>query len=418
VESAVFGLRAGEVSSPVPVDGSYYVFQLLKKLPHPEYSKNNFLFWKPSIEKKVRARKEVSLLDSRIVALMKGKEYSVRRENYDFLVRQLTSLIYDKETPRFQSAELIQQEIGAQELGLRGILGQPLVTFNDGGEWTVSDFWKKLSVCPYPLNYKNPEELNTGLLGVMRNIILFESIVQDGMKKRYDRFPETQSEKEMWGRNVLAYALMDEYRRSVSIREEDLVRYYDSTVNRHLQPERRRIIPIIVREKGFADRLRQQISDGTEIVSLARTHSINTLNLDGRNPGVIITRDDWGKIGEVAFELHAGEVSATFRNSDTTFAIVKVLETIPSSPYPFDAIRSRLRLVMEERQVQQKVEEFLARVVKDFEITINRRALSKVEYLGGALAVRKSHFPLRSAVPGFPLFNPKAQWYAEGVAKN
>jgi peptidyl-prolyl cis-trans isomerase C len=418
VEKAVYDLKEGEVSSPVLVDGSYYVFQLLKRLLHPEYSKNNFMFWKRSIEKKVRARKETSLLDNKLGALMKGKEYSVKREVYDFLVRQITSMIYDKEAPRFESAELIQQEIGSKEIGQHGIFDQPLITFSEGGQWTAKDFWKRLSVCPYPLNYKNPEDLKNGLLDVVRSIILFESIVKDGKSKRYNNASYVRNQSQMWSGNLLAQALVADYRKSVSVDETELTQYYDSTKYDHLKPEQRKIIPIIVREKEAAEQLREQIAAGANIVSLAEEHSLNKMNLDSNNPGVYVTRDSWGEIGRVAFALKAGQLSETMKNTDSTYAIVKLLEIRPAAPYPFDAVRDGLHVVLEDRHLQQKVERLLSTVVKKYDIRIDRAALKRVEYLGGNMAVKKAHFPLRSAVPGFRLFDPKAKWYQEGVSKN
>jgi len=417
VENVVYALKEGEVSTPVPVDGSYYVFQLIKKLPHPEYSKNNFMFWKRSVEKKVRVRKEMALLQTQLAALMKGKEYSVKRDVYDLLVRQLSSVIFDNESLRYESPELIQQQIGTKETGERGFFDQPLVTFNDGKSWSADEFWKKLSVCPYPLNYKSPETLRTGLLDVVRNIILLESVVEDGKKKRYSDSMYVRSQSQMWSGNLLAQALVTDFRKSISVDASELTRYYNSTKENHLNPEQRRVIPLIVKTKALAEELRKQINAGADIVSVAKQHSLNKLNLDQVNPGVYLNRDSWGEIGTVAFRLKVGELSEPIRNSDTTYAIVKLLEVKPAAPYPFDEIRSGLYVVLQDRNLQQKLEALLLRVVKQYDIKIDRAALSKVEYLGGNTAVRKAHFPLRSAVPGFRLFDPRAKWYQEGVSK-
>ena len=417
VEDAVYRLNDGAVSEPVLVDGSYYVFQLLKRSPHPEYSKYDLTFWKPSVEKKVRARKEMALLQTRLAALMKGKEYSVKRDVYDLLVRQLSSVIFDNESLRNESPELIQQQIGTKETGERGFFDQPLVTFNDGKSWSADEFWKKLSVCPYPLNYKSPETLRTGLLDVVRNIILLESVVEDGKKKRYSDSMYVRSQSQMWSGNLLAQALVTDFRKSISVDESELTRYYNSTKENHLNPEQRRVIPVIVKTKALAEELRKRINAGADIVSVAKQHSLNKLNLDQVNPGVYLNRDSWGEIGTVAFRLKVGELSEPIRNSDTTYAIVKLLEVKPAAPYPFDEIRSGLYVVLQDRNLQQKLEALLLRVVKQYDIKIDRAALSKVEYLGGNTAVRKAHFPLRSAVPGFRLFDPRAKWYQEGVSK-
>lgn len=417
VENAVYQLNDGTVGQPVLVDGSYYVFQLLKRSPHPEYSKYDLTFWKPSVEKKVRARKEMALLQTRLAALMKGKEYSVKRDVYDLLVRQLSSVIFDNGSLQNESPELVQQQIGTKETGGRGFFDQPLITFNDGKAWTAGEFWKKLSVSPYPLNYKSPETLRNGLLDVVRNIILLESVVEDGKKKRYSDSMYVRRQSQMWSGNLLAQALVTDFRNSISVDESELTRYYNSTKDNHLNPEQRRVIPVIVKTKALAEELRKQINAGADVVSVAKQHSLNKLNLDQVNPGVYLNRDSWGEIGTVAFRLKVGELSEPIRNSDTTYAIVKLLEVKPAAPYPFDEIRSGLYVVLQDRHLQQKLEALLLRVVKQYDIKIDRAALSRVKYFGGNLAVKKSHFPLRNAVPDFRLFDPKAKWYQEGVSK-
>lgn len=417
VENAVYQLNDGTVGQPVLVDGSYYVFQLLKRSPHPEYSKYDLTFWKPSVEKKVRARKEMALLQTRLAALMKGKEYSVKRDVYDLLVRQLSSVIFDNGSLQNESPELVQQQIGTKETGGRGFFDQPLITFNDGKAWTAGEFWKKLSVSPYPLNYKSPETLRNGLLDVVRNIILLESVVEDGKKKRYSDSMYVRRQSQMWSGNLLAQALVTDFRNSISVDESELTRYYNSTKDNHLNPEQRRVIPVIVKTKALAEELRKQINAGADVVSVAKQHSLNKLNLDQVNPGVYLNRDSWGEIGTVAFRLKVGELSEPIRNSDTTYAIVKLLEVKPAAPYPFDEIRSGLYVVLQDRHLQQKLEALLLRVVKQYDIKIDRAALSRVKYFGGNLAVKKSHFPLRNAVPDFRLFDPKAKWYQEGVGK-
>jgi parvulin-like peptidyl-prolyl isomerase len=418
VEDAVYQLKDGAVSPPVRVDDSYYVFQLLKRLPHPEYSKYDLTFWKRSVEKKVRARKEMALLQTRLAALMKGKEYSVKRDVYDLLVRQLSSVIFDKESPGNESPELIQQEIGTKETGGRGFFDQPLITFSDGNVWTAGEFWKKLSVCPYPLNYKSPEGLKNGLLDVVRNIILLKSVVEDGKRKRYSDSTYVRSQSQMWNGNLLAQALVTDLRKSISVDQSELTEFYDSTKGNHPKPEQRKVIPIIVKSRELAVELRRQVLAGADVVSLAQQHSLNKMNLNLENPGVYLIRDSWGEIGNVAFRLKVGELSEPVRNTDTSYAIVKLLEVKPAAPYPFDEIRERLYVVLQDRHLQQKLEELLLHVVKQYDIKVDRAALSRVKYLGGNLAVKKSHFPLRNAVPGFRLFDPRAKWYQEGVGGN
>ncbi|MGD8781274.1 MAG: hypothetical protein PVH88_20205 [Ignavibacteria bacterium] len=64
-----------------------------------------------------------------------------------------------------------------------------------------------------------------------------------------------------------------------------------------------------------------------------------------------------------------------------------------------------------DKRLQNKLNTFLSDVIGNYEIEINRDALEKVEYFGGNMGVKKTHFPLRSAVPMFLIFDHNAKWY-------
>lgn len=415
VEDVIYKLKVNEVSNPVLLDGSYYVFQLLKSLPHPQYSKNSFDFWRTSVERNVRTRKEMSAVDRKLDALMEGKAFNVDKRSYEFVLGQLYPVIYDKEKLRFELPEFIQQEIVSKEIHANGPFGQPLITFKGGGEWTVGDFWKRLSVCPYPLNYKNPEELKKGLFDVIKRIVLFEAIVRDGKNKGYDTSAYVKDQASMWRHNVLAQAQLHEYRKSVSVDEGDLIRYYDATKLDNLKPEQRRIVPIIVRDKQLVESIQKDLVAGGDFISLAERHSINKSGVNRADPGVFITRETWGNIGKTAFEMNTGQVSDIIKLADSAYAFVQLVEIKPAAPYAYEEIRARLLATLEDRELQHRAEGILLRSVKKYDLAIDRDALKRIRYLGGTMGVKKTHFPLRGAVPGFPLFNPKAKWYRVAI---
>lgn len=415
VEDAIFALRDGEISEPLLIDGQFYVFELLKRQPHPQHATHDLTYWKSSVEKSLRARKEVSMVAGTLDALMKGKQYSINRKAYDILINRLTMMIFDDGRLKAEDPEFIQQEIGTREISPGDDAGRLLISFSDGGEWTVGEVWKSLSVCPYPLNYRTPEKLRHGLLDVLRKMILLESIVEDGRNKGYENTREAREQARMWFDNVLAQAMLTSYRKSATVDESEVVEYYDSTKQFHLQPELRKIVPVIVREMATAERLYNRVLKGADVDEISRNYSIRRISQKNDDVGAVVTRDTWGEIGKVAFSLKPGQVSGPFRSSDTTYAIVKLVDIRPPAPYPFDDVRGRLRSILEERRVQKSVEDLLVQVVKTYDIEINRPALKKIEYLGGGLAVRKSHFPLRNAVPSFPLFSPNAPWYRSFV---
>jgi len=222
IEEAVYNLKTGEISKPILVDSIYYIFKLTKQIPHPGYSGYDLSYWKESIEKRIRERKEKNLLDNKLSSLMLGKDFTVNRDSYNFLYEQLVPIIYGNNNIKTEAPEIIQNEIGLKETGGENDFNQSLIQFNDGSVWTVEEFWKMLSVSPYPLNYKNPADLRIGLMDVIKKTVLLISVVDDAVKKNYYESKYSKAESQMWRTNILASALMEKYRGEININEEEI----------------------------------------------------------------------------------------------------------------------------------------------------------------------------------------------------
>lgn len=410
IEEAVFNLKNGEVTQPLQVDSLFYLFRLKETKDHPDHSKYNYQYWKPSVEKQLRLRKEKAALDSRLSILMKGKEFTINREAYNFLHDRLYPIIYGKNNPDALSPEIIQYEISSENSNDR-LFNKVLINFNDGSEWSIGVFWKKLAVSPFPLNYKNPLDLKPGLRDVIQRTILLETVAEDAAAKGYNSKTYARNEYEMWSRNADASAYLEAERNSIVNTEAELIEYYDANKQNFMRPELFKIIPVIVKNEELAREVNRQAREGSDFIALAEKYSITKHGLNPANPGIFITKDSWGEIGKILPSLKVGEISPVIKMDDTTFAFVRLLEIQKSAPYAFDEIKGRLSSLKSDIKLQAAVSSYLEKVIDNYKIEINRKAIDKVEYYGGNMIVKKTHFPLRSAAPGFPLFNHRSKWY-------
>ncbi|MGE5498895.1 MAG: peptidyl-prolyl cis-trans isomerase, partial [Syntrophothermus sp.] len=418
VENAIYDLQEGGITNPILVDSLYYIFKLVKSAPHPEYSKQTFPYWLPTIEKIVRDRKEDIVLDQKFTQMMKDKEFSIKKDAFNFLHLQLFNLIYDKQELKYKEPEQIQRELIKNEVTSASMADRPLVIFKKGNQWTVKDFWQKLSVCPYPMNYKNPDDLKPGLVDLIRRIILFESVTENAAQKQYQNTNYVKSQSAMWSDNLLARALMSSFENKININESDMVKRYDQVKDRNLKPEMRKIIPLYVSSRELAEDLLRQIKGGADFISLAEKYSLNKTGINKTDPGIFINKDYWGEIGKSAFSMQVGKTSDLISVKDTGFAIVKLLEIQSAAPYQYAEVRGKIEGVMKSEVLQQNLNELLSKKAKNYKIKISRTAAEEVEYLNGNMGVKKTHFPLRNLVPMIPLFDSHAQWYKEIANRN
>ncbi len=411
VEDVVYNLQIGEISKPVLVDSLYYIFRLKKKIPHPDYSKNDMQYWKGVIEKRIRERKERKILDEALLILLKEKDFTVNRDSYNFIYEQLLPIVYKIDKRKAEEPEIIQDEIKAKSTSGENRFNQPLLNFKDGSTLSASDFWKMLAVSPYPLNYKNPDDLRIGLMDVIKKTVLLNSVADDAQKKSYDNSGYVKSETEMWKTNFLASELLNKYRQAIKITDEDLLHRYDSLKGNYIKPEMRRIIPIVMRNKKLAEEIYKKINNGEDFISIAEKSEQNIYKIDKDTPGIFITSNEWGIIGKTVFGMKTSEVSGIIEAEDSTYSIVKLIEIREQAPFVYDEIKEKLRVDYENDILQNEINKLLEEKAGNYTINLNRKIMTRAEYFGGNMLVKKTHFPLRNAVPSFLLFNHKAKWY-------
>ncbi|HEX2982150.1 MAG TPA: SurA N-terminal domain-containing protein, partial [Ignavibacteriales bacterium] len=238
VENAVYKLKKGELTSPLFVENSYYVFRLKSVAPHPEYSKRNYVYWISEAETYVKNRKEKDLLNSALLVLMRGKEFTIDTKAYDYIHSKLYPIVYGSNNQlRFSSPEMIQLDLINEENNNDiNIDNRTVVRFKNGEEWKVKDLWKKISVSPYPLNFKNPEDLKPGLLDVIRRIIIVESIAGNAEQLGLGNSPYVRSETEMWSKNLSASYFIKNYSSSLAITDEEIAALYDTVKYNFIKP--------------------------------------------------------------------------------------------------------------------------------------------------------------------------------------
>ncbi len=409
VENAVYGMKVGQLSEPIKIDSQYYIFKLLKSQQDPKYANHDVGYYRQIIVQRIQDKESTYRLSAILRDLMARKGYDVEPAAYKYVLSQLSPVVFDRNLAKEDRGQSIQQELLKTTLTPGEMNERPLVVFKDGRAWTVQDVWAKLAVCPYPLNYSVPKDLDEGLLQVIDKLVLFDSITKDAVDKGYSDSHYVRYQTEMWSNSLLEQALLGKLRQSLPISEDEVRAFYDSTKDHHLQPERRKIISLIVPDKKLAEKLYRDLQKGADILALAKKYSKNKLGLYAKNPGVFITRNEWGNIGKTAFKMELGDVSSPQKVEDSAksdYGIVKLVEIKTPSPYPYSEIHHQLYAAYRDAALQKYVANFLLGAVNSYNVKVDRSLLASVPYAGGSMVVMKTHFPIRLGAPPVQFFNP------------
>jgi peptidyl-prolyl cis-trans isomerase C len=247
------------------------------------------------------------------------------------------------------------------------------------------------------------EELRVVRERVLDQLIDNELLYQQAVKSRH-RVPEAEIEAEM-KRLTQGMASPDEFARTLSesqvsedeFREqvrrtlvvarfvdaevaaqvtlgvEDLRRYYDQNPSEMMRPEAIRIGQIMVRVPSGASlqaraAARQKIEEilkelraGSDFAEMARKHSDGPEAGRGGDSGLMSRGGGPPPIERVAFQMKPGEISDVIETR-IGFHIIRVGDTRPAGPVPFEEAREAIRARLAARERDQAIRAYVEKL--------------------------------------------------------
>ncbi len=414
VEDIVFGLKVGEVSRVVRVDREYYVFTLQSVEPHPEHSSRGPAYWKPAVEKRIRARKAAHLLDERTAALLRARSFTINRNSLAFVREQIARRLPFGER---RAPELLNAELAAVPGDIETRMGEQFVHFADGSAWTIGDVWTNLRFGPYLLNYRSKEEFTADFNNLLRQMVVFESIVEQGYRRGYQKTAYVSRESRMWEDDMLSRMLQTSLEGTIRLSGDDVVQWYNAHAGEYVRPEMRRVQVITTPDRSLAERLVDSLRSGAGGADLIRRHPAGDSGLPLDSLGSLwVTGRGGGEIGARAFLLKQGGVFGPFALDTTRLAVIKLLEVRPAEALPFASVADRARVDATRMRARRELDTLIERNVARTPVLIRRDLLDGIEAIEGNLVARKTHFPNRVVVPGSIAFDPDASWFTKILA--
>lgn len=261
----------------------------------------------------------------------------------------------------------------------------------------------------------------------VNNLVRFEVLAQEAYRRGLDKQPEVQATLKKVLVQELIRQEFDE--KKATYTEEELKSYYDKHVDEFVKPERVRASQILVaaesgdrsarsKAKKKAAELLSSLKENdtkaddkhpkhgdykpTLFADLAREQSDDPATKGTGGDMRYLSKDDMGKqyssaLAEGAFKLQdANELSGVIED-DKGYRIVKLMNRQLAVNRPFEeaAVKETIKGRIFREQRTKSFEEYVDKLKKDANVTIDEGVLEKVEVPGGAT-------PPPTGMPGVP----------------
>ncbi|HEX9970559.1 MAG TPA: peptidyl-prolyl cis-trans isomerase [bacterium] len=413
LEAAAYQLQPSELSEPIEADGIFFIIKLIQRRTNVLITEADYFNQVASIKKTIQRRKRAMMTNDYLHSLMVDKKVHVSHQVFDLVAGQLEKIyqvgdssLHSQDQPRFPESPLDQ----ARDSDLANHWNDPFARFNDGSIWTVGDFIKKLSIGPYPLNYKSRELFRRSLNSQIRRMIELESLAKKGQELGLQNSYYVRYQTKMWQDAYLAQQLRQQIIDTVAVSEEDVKYYYDNHKNNYSGPEIVKLQEILVDNEPLAHDLYRRICAGEDMGSLARQYTKR--DLARKEQGVLgyFTVSSLGNIGEVAQTLKIGEIGGPVKTETKQFSIFKLLDKKEAGPQPLEKILSTVTQDALSDKRTRSVDNFLVHLMDEYPIKVNQEILDTLRTTDVSMLVLKQHFPNRTAAPFVMPLHQSSQW--------
>ncbi len=217
---AIKALPLGEISDPLEMNGSYFIFQIvdIRREPLSDYEIQSR---SSGFKKILLARKAREKAAQFVSSFMTPKNVVTKGDAF----RILSTALFDWNKSRKDSSVNFLEAMKAAESDdkilakLRDNLNRTLVKFEDG-HWTIADFLAKFNVNSMKMKSQDIHEFQTRLSEKIAVKVRNHFFCQEAKKQKLHKSPPVKQQMQMWQDKWVYESLRSHYLRDLTITED------------------------------------------------------------------------------------------------------------------------------------------------------------------------------------------------------
>ena len=347
VARAVAGLKAGDLSKPVPINPGFVIFRLeeVRNVEDPE------------------ARK-------------KAQDAVLTRTQTKALVEHNKRL--SKKYLKFNTKLINSLDFGAKEPGMEKLMKDKRVLVEVKGEKpvTVGDLATAFEDKLYHGSARvNTKKLNAKIPQALEEIVGKRLILSEALRLGLDRTDEYRNKVREYERSVLfAMFVQRIILPAAQPKDEELTAYYDQHLAEYALPPQVRFEGLAFAARNNAEDALDKARRGTEMRWLKENAPGQVAAQD---QGVLQLGENLVPVNELPeainkalADAHAGDVRLV-AGADNNYYVLSVHETMPSRTMPFEQAQEEIGRKVYEEKLQKGLDGWADKLKASSEVTIN-----------------------------------------------
>jgi peptidyl-prolyl cis-trans isomerase C len=341
IEKAVSELKPGEFSDAVKIQNKYYVIKLINREGAPDEGLEKV---RGNIERALRKQKEQERSDEYLKYLRERIPVQVNNEIFSSI-----NLPEPNEMEKLSQDERIVVQVNDFAL-------------------TVRDFVSLMK--SYPKKSKE---------AVLNDWIEQKLVDREALDRHYEKQKDFKEMVDRYEDQILKNTFINRVIvPQVVLSDEELKSYYLTHQESFRKPTLLKIQQITVKTEDSAQDILNSIRNGADFAWLAKNRSVDSVASEGGNLGWITREGLPQPIKKVVDTLKPGDISPIVK-IDSNYRIIELLDKKEGEVEEFEKVKKAIYMAAFEERVNAILSDYIARLKKDADITINDEAIRLLE---------------------------------------
>jgi peptidyl-prolyl cis-trans isomerase C len=262
------------------------------------------------------------------------------------------------------------------------------------GEHVINTTAFQAEVDKLPQQHRQWTQTPQGRKYIVDNLVEGFLIEDEAKRRGVDKRPDVVQKIDNYRRQLLKDGLMEDILKGEThVTDADAQKYYDGHPAEFKQPERVKVLDMVLAKEDEARAVVAQLNKGADFAALAREKSVDPYTKERSGDLPEFTKDMRQELyADAAAAKKPGQIIGPVKTSQG-FHVMKFVKKIPPEEKAFDQVKDSLKARLQAMKRQEAYNGFLKSLRESAKVSVND------EFIAGPKTPPPPQQPLPKAVP-------------------